>query len=127
MNTSSHTGTFFPSALILSTLYADACISSMVVPISAGALMFLVGIATFIAGVVMLVRAKTVLHHSSQPPPPGTDHYEMVNDRGKRACLGAGVYEKVDKQDTQTDGHTKHYQELDLAKMEGREYASIKL
>ena len=99
----------------------------MAVPISIGALMFLVGIATFIAGVVMLFRAKGVLHHSSQPPSPGTDHYEMVNDRGKRASLGAGVYEEVDKQDTQTDGHTKHYQELDLAKMEGREYASIKL
>ena len=27
------------------------------------------------------------------------------------------------KQDTQTDGHTKHYQELDQAKMESKEYA----
>ena len=36
----------------------------------------------------------------------------------KRAPLGAGVYEEVDKQDTQTDGHTKHYQELDLANIE---------
>ena len=99
----------------------------MTVPISIGALMFLVGIGTFIAGVVMLVRAKRVLQHSSQPLPPGIDHYEMVNDRGKRARLGAGVYEEVDKQDTQTDRDTKHYQELDLAKMEGREYASIKL
>ena len=97
------------------------------VPISAGALMFLVGIATFIAGVVMLVRAKRVLHHSSQPPPSETDHYEMVDEGGKRAPLGAGVYEEVDKQDTQTDGHTKHYQELDLAKMERREYASMKV
>ena len=84
------------------------------------------GIATFIAGVVMLVRAKRVLHHSSQPPPPGTDHYEMVDEGGKRAPLGAGVYEEVDKLDTHTDGHTKHYQELDLAKTERREYASIK-
>ena len=84
------------------------------------------GIATFIAGVVMLVRAKRVLQHSSQPPPPGTDHYEMVDEGGKRAPLGAGVYEEVDKLDTQTDGHTKHYQELDLAKTERREYASIK-
>jgi len=89
--------------------------------------MALVGIATFIAGVVMLVRAKRVLHHSSQTPPPGTDHYEMVDERMKGAPLGAGVYEEVDKQDTQTDGHTKHYQELDLAKMEMREYAFIKV
>ena len=97
------------------------------VPVSAGSLTCLVGIATFIAGVVMLVRAKRILHHSSQPPPPGTDHYDMVNEGGKRAPLGAGVYEVVDKQDTQKDGHTKHYQELDLAKMERREYASIKV
>ena len=100
---------------------------SMVVPVSGGALMLLVGIVSFIAGVVMLVRAKRVLHHSSQPPPPETDHYEMVDEGGKRAPLGAGVYEEVDKQDTQTDGHTKHYQELDLAKMERREYASMKV
>ena len=98
------------------------------VPISAGALTFLVGIATFLAGVVMLVRAKRVLHHSSQPPPPGTDHYEMVDEGEKRAPLGAGVYEEVDncKQDTQKDGHIKHYQEVDLTKMEGSEYAFIK-
>ena len=88
--------------------------------------MVLVGIATFIAGVVMLVRAKRVLHHSSQLPPPGTDHYEMVNTGEKKSTLGAGVYEEVDKQDTQTDGLVKHYQELDQAKMEKREYASIK-
>ena len=93
---------------------------------SIGTLMFLVGIATFIAGVVMLVRAKRVLHHSSQPPPPGTDHYEMVDEGVKRAPLGAGVYEEVNKQDTQTDGRTKHYQELDLAKMEECKYATIK-
>ena len=83
-------------------------------------------IATFIAGVVMLVRAKRVLNHSSQPPPTGTDQYEMVDEGGKTGPLGAGVYEEVDKLDTQTDGHTKHYQELDLAKTERREYASIK-
>ena len=88
--------------------------------------MFLASIATFIAGVVMLVRAKRVLHHSSQPPPPGTDHYEMVDEVEKRAPLGAGVYEELDEQDTQTDGRPKHYQELDLAKMEKGEYASIK-
>ena len=99
----------------------------MVVPVSAGALMALVGIATFIAGVVMLVRAKRVLHHSSQPPPPGTDHYEMVDEREKNTPNGAGVYKTVDRQDIHTDGHTKHYQELDLAKMERREYASIKV
>ena len=74
------------------------------------ALMLLASIATFIAGVVMLVRAKRVLHHSSQPPPSGTDHYEMVDEVEKRAHLGAGVYEELDKQDTQIDGHTKHYQ-----------------
>ena len=88
--------------------------------------MLLASIATFIAGVVMLVRAKRVLHHSSQPPPPGTDHYEMVDEVEKRAPLGTGVYEELDKQDTQTDGRTKHYQELDLAKIERGEYASIK-
>ena len=88
--------------------------------------MALVAISTFIAGVVMLVRAKRVLHHSSQPPSPGIDHYEMVDEGEKRARLGGGVYEEVHKQDTQTDGHTKHYQELDLTKMERREYASIK-
>ena len=103
--------------------YADACtcVPSMVVPISFGAILAFVGIATFIAGVVMLVRAKRVLHHSSQPPPPGTDHYEMVGQGG-----GAQFYEEVDKQDTQTDGHAKHYQELDLAKMERRVYATNK-
>ena len=88
--------------------------------------MALVGIVTFTASVVMLVRAKRVLHHSSQPPPTGTDHYEMVDEGEKRSPLGAGVYEEVDKQDTQTDGHTKHYQELELAKMERRKYASVK-
>ena len=99
----------------------------MVVPIFIGALTFLVGIATFIAGVGMLVIAKRVLHHSSQPHPPGTDHYEMVNEGGMRAPLGGRVYEEVDKQDTHTDGHTIHYQELDMAKMETREYASTNL
>ena len=66
---------------------------------------------------MMLVEANRVLHHSSQPTPPGTDHYEIADEGGKRASLIADVYEEVDKQDTQTDGHTKHYQELDLAKM----------
>ena len=107
--------------------YPRPSIPTAVVPISIGALMFLVGIATLIAGVVMLVRAKRVLHHSSQPPPPGADLYVMVDERRKRAPLSAGVYEEVDKQDIQTDGHSKHYQELDLAKMERREYASIKV
>ena len=68
------------------------------VPISIGILMLLMGIATFIAGVVMLVRAKGLVHHSSQPPPPGTDHYEMV-DEGV-----SSQFYKVDKKDTQTDG-----------------------
>ena len=89
--------------------------------------MVLLGIATFTAGVLMLIRAKRERCHSSQPPPPGTDHYEMVDEEIKSAPLGPVVYEEVDKQDTQTDGHTKHYQELDLVKIEGREYASIKI
>ena len=98
-------------------------------PISIGALMVLVGIATFTAGGVMLVRAnhRRVLDHSPKPPPPppGTDHYEVVDEGKKSTPLGAGVYEEVDKQDT--EGHNKHYQELDLMKMEGSEYASVKL
>ena len=102
------------------------CISPTVIPVSIGALLCLVGIVAFTAGVVMLVRAKRVLHHSSQPPPPGTDHYEMV-DGEKSAPPGAVVYKEVEKQNTQTDGRTKHYQELDLTKMERREYASIKI
>ena len=73
--------------------------------------MALVGIATFIAGVVMLVRAKRVLPHSSQPPLTGTDLNEMVDKGVKRTPLGAGVYEEVDKEATQTDGHSRHYQE----------------
>ena len=107
-------------------MYVEMATSIIVAPLSISALMALVGIVTFIASLVTLVRAKRVLHHSSQPPPPGTDHYEMVDEGGKRAPLGAGVYEEVDKQDTQTDGHTKHYQELDLAKMEECKYATIK-
>ena len=75
--------------------------SFIVAPLSFSTLMVLASIVTFIAGVVMLVRAKRVLQHSSQPPPPGTDHYELVDEGGKRAPLGAGVYEVVDKQDTQ--------------------------
>ena len=63
-------------------------IQLMVVPISAGVLITFVGIATFIVGVVMLVRAKRVLHHFSQPPPPGTNHYDMMDERMKRAPLG---------------------------------------
>ena len=83
--------------------------------------------ATSVPDVLQLVRAKRVLHHSSQPPTPGTDHYEIVDEGEKRAPPGPVVYKEIDKQDTQTDGHTKHYQELDLAKMERREYASIKV
>ena len=100
----------------------------MVVPISIGTVMFLLGITTFTVGVVMLARVKcrSMLNHSPNKPPPGTDHYEVV-DREKRAPPGPVVYEEVDKQDTQTDGHTKHYQELDLTKMERREYATIKV
>ena len=95
-------------------------------PLLTSAILALVGITTFIAGVAMLVRAKRILHHSPQPPPSGTDHYEMVDEGEKRAPLGAGVYEEVDKQDTQTDRNTKNYQEIDPAKMERGEYASIK-
>ena len=84
------------------------------------AVMVLVATATLTAGVVTLLRSKRVRYHFSQTPPPGTDHYEMVDEGEKRAPLGAGVYEVVDKQDRQTDEHTKHYQELDLAKMEKR-------
>ena len=79
------------AVLIHISSYIKTCHSTVVVPISVGTLMLLVGVATFIAGVVMLRRGKRVLHHSSQPPPPGTDHYELV-DGGKRAPLGAGVY-----------------------------------
>ena len=82
--------------------------------------MVLVGTATFTAAVVMLLRSKRVRHHLSQTPHPGTDHYEMVDEGEKRAPLGAGIYEEIDKQDRQRDEHTKHYQELDLAKMEKR-------
>ena len=89
--------------------------------------MLLVGIATFIAGVVMLVRAKRVLHHSSQPPPTGTDLYDVVDERMKRSTLDAEVYMEVGKLDTQADGLTKHYQELDMTKMEKREYSSFKV
>ena len=95
--------------LFICTATAGLAIPTAVVPISIGTLMLLVGIATFIAGVVMLVRAKRVLHHSSQPPPPGTDHYEMMDEGGKRAPLGARVYEEVDKLKTQADKLTKHY------------------
>ena len=89
--------------------------------------MALLGIVTFTVGVLMLIRAKRERRHSSQPPPPGTDHYEMVDEEIKSAPLGPVAYKEVDKQNTQKDGHTKHYQELDLAKMEGREYDSIKI
>ena len=94
-------------------------------PISIGVLMVLVGIAIFTAGVVMLVRVnhRRVLDYSPKPPPPGTDHYEVVDEEEKSTHLGAGVYEEVDKQDT--EGHNKHYQELDLMKVERSEYASI--
>ena len=89
--------------------------------------MVLVGTATFTAGVVMLLRAKRVRHHFSQTPRSGTDHHEMVDEGENRAPLGAGVCEEVDKQDRQTDKHTKHYQKLDLAKMEKRTMQLSKL
>ena len=43
----------------------------------------------------------------------------MVGKGEKRATLGAGIYKEEDKQDTQTDEHTKHYQELDMDKWRG--------
>ena len=85
-------------------------------------------IATFTAGVVMLVRAnhRRALDHSPKPPPPGTDHYEVVDEGKKSTPLGAGVYEEVDKQDI--EGHNKHYQELNLhdEDIEQSKYASMK-
>ena len=51
--------------LLFSEVESDASI--IVAPLSISALTFLVSIATFIAGVVMLVRAKRVLH---TPPSP---------------------------------------------------------
>ena len=84
--------------------------------------MVLVGIAALIAGVVMLVKARMAWKHSSQPPPPGTDHSEMKRNEETPAAP-----EVHNQQDTQTDECTKHYQELDLATMERREYASIKI
>ena len=62
-----------------------------------------------------------------QPPPPGTDYYEMVDGRRKRSTAGVGVYEEVDNEATQTDRHSRHYQELDLTKMERSEYDSLKV
>ena len=106
--------------------YVGICIPSTAVPISVGTVMALAGVVTFIAGVVMLVQAKMAWKRSSQPPSPGTDHSEMVDKGMKRSPVAAELYNKVDKQDTQMDGRTKHYQELDPAKMERREYASIK-
>ena len=111
--------------MILSLLHFIGTLST-VLPISIGALLALVGIATFTAGVVMLVIAnhRRVLDHSPKPPPPGTDHYEVVDEGKKSTPLGAGVYEEVDKWDT--EGNNKHYQELDLMKVEGSECASVK-
>ena len=64
--------------------------SFIVAPLSLSALMVLASIVTFIAGVVMLVRAKTVLYHSSQPPLHGTDHYELVDEGGREHLLVQG-------------------------------------
>ena len=77
------------------------------------------GIVTFTAGVVMLVRTKRVLDHSHKPPPLGDGHYEIVDEGKKSASLSAVVYEEVDKQDTQTDRHSNQYQDLELTKMAG--------
>ena len=74
---------------------------------------------------VMLVRTKRVLDHSHNPPPLEDDHYEIVDEGKKSVSLSAVVYEEVDKQDTLADRHPSHYQDLELTKMEGNEYASI--
>ena len=109
-------------------IHVGFAISTAVVPISVGTVMFLLGIATCTAGLAMLarVKCKRVTHHSSQPPPSVTDRYEMVNEVGRRAPPGEGVYAEVGKQVPQTDRHTNHYQELVLAMMERNEYATIK-
>ena len=94
--------------------------------ISIGTVMFLLGIATFTAGVVMLARAKCkrTLNNSLNIPRPGTDHYEMVDgEKSAPRPLGTGGYEEVDKQ---TEGSTDRYQELDMAKMEECKYETIK-
>ena len=93
---------------------------------SIGTVMFLLGVATFTAGVVMLVRAKCkrTLNHSLNIPPPGADHYEVVDgEKSAPKPLGTGGYEKVNKQ---TEGSNEHYQELDMAKMEECKYEAIK-
>ena len=51
-----------------------------------------------------------------------TDHYEVVDEGKKSTPLGAGVYEEVDKQDT--EGHNKHYQEMFFMKMDWSEYTT---
>ena len=67
---------------------------------SISGLVLLVSIVIFTAGVVMLVRAKKGLSHSSKTPRLGTHIYEMADDREERVQLGAGVYKEVDKQDS---------------------------
>ena len=56
-----------------SSSYADThvCIPSTVMPISISAIMLVVGIATFIAGVVMLVRARGYYTTLPSPMPLG--------------------------------------------------------
>ena len=46
-----------------------------------------------------MLMAWTIVHE--------TDHYEVVDEGKKSTPHGAGVYEEVDKQDT--EGHNKHY------------------
>ena len=50
----------------------------------------------------------------------------MMDEGGKRAPLGARVYEEIDKLETQADKLAKHYQELDVTKMQECKYATIK-
>ena len=75
-------------------------ISIIVAPLSISALMVLVVMPTFIAG-----RCGDVGQSQEgtapllpAPSPIGTDHYEKVDEGGKRAALGEGVYKVVDKQ-----------------------------
>ena len=62
----------------------------------------------------MLVKAKMLLHHSSQPPPLGSTTLTWWMKEGRILLLMQWSTSR-----TQTDEDTKHYQELDLAKIEG--------
>ena len=63
----------------------------LVVPISTGALMFIVGIATFLLVCGDVGQSQEGTAPLLLAPPPGTNHYDMVNERMKRAPLVFGV------------------------------------